>query len=98
MLKNFDRKVYFEGASKRFILGVIAETLGEDVRAAGETIGEQKLREEVIAAVKKTGWLPPALRTAAYVAPTPLETAIAAQASKTKGRAPKAATAKKRAA
>lgn len=91
--ERFDPKIYFDGASKRFLLGVMAETLGEQVRAAGEHIGDQMVREEVIAAVKKTGWLPIALRTSKYVAPTPLESAIAAKA-----KAPKSAASKKRAA
>jgi hypothetical protein len=80
------------------MLGVMAETLGEEVRAAGEHIGDQKIREEVIAAAKKTGWLPPALRTSKYIEPTPLETAIAAKTAKTKAKAPKTSAAKKKAA
>ncbi len=60
----------------------MAETLGEEVRAAGEKTGDKKLCEEVIAAVKKTGWLPPDLRTDSYSPPTPLETAIAAKTIK----------------
>lgn len=95
---KFDPKIYFEGASKRFLLGVMAETLGEDVRAAGEHIGDQKVREEVIAAVKKTGWLPVELRTSKYVEPTPLETAIAAQGQKSKTKPSKSSTSKKKAA
>jgi ParB-like nuclease domain. len=98
VLTKFDRKVYFEGASKRFMLGVMAETLGEEVRAAGEHLGEQKIREEVIAAAKKYGWLPPSLRTSKYLEPTPLESAIAAKGAKSKTKAPKPAVAKKRAA
>jgi hypothetical protein len=96
VLTKFDRKVYFEGASKRFMLGVMAETLGEEVRAAGEHMGEQKIREEVIAAAKKYGWLPPSLRTSKYLEPTPLESAIAAKGAKAK--APKVTAAKKKAA
>ncbi len=96
--EKFDPKTFFEGASKRFMLGVMAETLGEETRAAGEHIGDQKIREEVIAAAKKTGWLPPALRTSKYVEPTPLEIAIAAKGAKTKAKAPKTSTAKKKAA
>jgi hypothetical protein len=82
---KFDPKIYFEGASKRFLLGVIAETFGEVARSAGEKTGDDKVRDEVIAAVNKMGWLPPDLRTASYIPPTPLESAIAAQGIKPTG-------------
>lgn len=79
--KKFDAKKYFNGASKRHILGVIKEALGEEARKAAEAKQEAVLRKEAIASIPKTGWLPPELRTSLYV--EPVTSGDAAPAKKT---------------
>ncbi|WP_298800066.1 ParB N-terminal domain-containing protein [uncultured Devosia sp.] len=81
LAKAFDPKPYVTGASKQHLLGILAETQGDETRKAHESDGEAKLALPVIQAIKATGWLPPALRTRAYAGPS-AKTASRPQAKK----------------
>jgi ParB-like chromosome segregation protein Spo0J len=70
LAKRFDPKPYVAGASKQHLLGILAETQGEEGRKAHEQDGEAKLALPVIQGIKASGWLPPMLRTRLYAGPS----------------------------
>lgn len=70
LAKRFDPKTYAAGASKQHLLGILAETQGEEVRKAHENDGQANLNLPAIQGIKATGWLPPQLRTRLYAGPS----------------------------
>ena len=66
----FDPKTYFAGASKKHLLGFMAEAFGELPRQHAEDKTEAELVKIFVAEIGRTGWLPPEMRTKAYTGPT----------------------------
>jgi hypothetical protein len=70
LIKAFDAKVYFGGASKPHMLGVMAEAFGASARRDAEDKNEAQLRAIFEKEIRPTGWLPPELRTKVYTGPS----------------------------
>lgn len=68
--KHFKPKEYFTCASKKHLLGVMAEAFGAAARKNAEDKSEAQLVAIFVGEIGRTGWLPTELRTKAYAGPS----------------------------